>query len=163
NVLDFLDSSDKDIVIEENRVYLRHLFIYETKLADNLTNIVNYKKNASDNSSELGMLNHKIKNYQTKKRIIIEEKQKEASKKKILSDNFLTVTGGTDNGKTTVVKGIIDIYKQINQKGIVKLCAPTGRASKNLEDTTGYKASTIHRMIGLQQYGEMPIYNEQNK
>src|SRR5699024_2988813 len=56
-----------------------------------------------------------------------------------------------------------DIYKQLNPKGIVKLCAPTGRASKNLEDTTGYKASTIHRMMGLQQYGEMPIYNEQNK
>src|SRR5699024_9265212 len=94
NVLDYLDSSDRDIdieiyhdfmnsfnkniLIEPNRAYIRNLFIYEIKLADNLTNIVNYKKNASDNSSELGMLNHKIKSYQTKNRIILAEKQREA-------------------------------------------------------------------------------------
>src|SRR5699024_6663446 len=77
DILYFLDSSNKDIVIEDNKVYLYHLFVYENKLAESLADIVNYKKNKY--SSESSMLDFKIKNYQAKNQIILAEKQRERS------------------------------------------------------------------------------------
>ncbi len=52
------------------------------------------------------------------------------------------VTGGPGTGKTTLIKKVISTFK-----GRVELCAPTGRAAKRLEEVTGTKAKTIHRML----------------
>lgn len=52
--------------------------------------------------------------------------------------------GYAGTGKTTIVKIIADY---INQSHKVLLMAPTGRASRVLSEKTGYKASTIHKVI----------------
>jgi len=57
----------------------------------------------------------------------------------------LVVTGGPGVGKTTIVRGILEIFRA---KGLVcALCAPTGRAAKRLTETTGQEARTIHRLL----------------
>ncbi len=50
-------------------------------------------------------------------------------------------------GKTTIVKCILEIYK--NDKYKVELCAPTGRAAKRMSETTGEEAKTIHRLLEI--------------
>ncbi len=55
------------------------------------------------------------------------------------------VTGGPGTGKTTIVRGILEIFTARRQR--VALCAPTGRAAKRLGETTGREAKTIHRLL----------------
>jgi exodeoxyribonuclease V alpha subunit len=57
----------------------------------------------------------------------------------------LVITGGPGVGKTTIVRGILEIFAA---KGLAcELCAPTGRAAKRLSETTGRAARTIHRLL----------------
>lgn len=57
------------------------------------------------------------------------------------------ITGGPGTGKTTIVRCILELFKQQNRK--VLLCAPTGRASKRLSETSGMEAKTIHRALEM--------------
>ncbi len=56
------------------------------------------------------------------------------------------LTGGPGVGKTTIVKALTEVYKAQRLK--VLLAAPTGRAAKRLEEATGSRAQTIHRLLG---------------
>jgi exodeoxyribonuclease V alpha subunit len=57
----------------------------------------------------------------------------------------LVITGGPGVGKTTLVRGVLDVFASHGQR--VALCAPTGRAAKRLTETTGREARTIHRLL----------------
>lgn len=72
------------------------------------------------------------------------ESQREAIRR-ALRHKLLVITGGPGVGKTTIVKGIVEIF---DAKGLsVALCAPTGRAAKRLTESTGREARTIHRLL----------------
>lgn len=64
------------------------------------------------------------------------------------SRKLLIVTGGPGTGKTTILKGILDLYDQMELTAL--LAAPTGRAAKRLQEVTGQDASTIHRLLECQ-------------
>ncbi len=57
----------------------------------------------------------------------------------------LLITGGPGTGKTTILKGILSLYRQMGLRCL--LAAPTGRAAKRLTEVTGEDASTIHRLL----------------
>src|SRR5690606_8913560 len=53
----------------------------------------------------------------------------------------VVLTGGPGTGKSTVVHEILQLARKAGSD--VLLAAPTGRAAKRLEQTTGHAASTI--------------------
>lgn len=66
-----------------------------------------------------------------------------------LSNRFSIITGGAGTGKTTVMKAIISIYKQVNPHKEITLLAPTGKASRRMTEVIGLPASTIHHRLGI--------------
>lgn len=81
-----------------------------------------------------------------------------AAVKLALSSRVSVITGRPGCGKTTVSKAIIDL---LEDAGLTyQLCAPTGRASKRMNEATGYPAATMHRVLGANGTGF--IHNERN-
>lgn len=66
-----------------------------------------------------------------------------------LQNQLLVITGGPGTGKTTIIRGIISAYESLHPGYRIKVCAPTGRAAKRITETSGFEASTIHRLIEL--------------
>jgi len=80
-----------------------------------------------------------------------------------LKNGTAIITGGPGTGKTTILKCILSILQQTNKK--VLLCAPTGRASKRMSESTGKEAKTIHRaleMMSTNNNGNIFNRNESN-
>ena len=71
------------------------------------------------------------------------------------------ITGGPGTGKTTIIKAIIYLLKNIGIEAV--LCAPTGRAAKRLSLSSDIPAKTIHRLLEINFSGGNFVYNEQNK
>ena len=59
----------------------------------------------------------------------------------------LLLTGGPGTGKTTSVRGIVEMLDRMGYK--ILLLAPTGRAAKRLGELCGRDAQTIHRCLGM--------------
>jgi exodeoxyribonuclease V alpha subunit len=61
------------------------------------------------------------------------------------TEKVLVITGGPGVGKTTIVRGVIEVFAAKRLR--VALAAPTGRAAKRLAESTGREARTIHRLL----------------
>ena len=82
-----------------------------------------------------------------------------AAIKSVFSNGVSVITGGPGTGKTTLIKGIVNILKNRGKRPL--LCAPTGRASKRMMQATGEEAKTIHRLLGMESVGgNNCCYNE---
>ena len=69
----------------------------------------------------------------------------EQAVKQALQDKVVVITGGPGTGKTTIIRAILNLYKQLSAR--VCLAAPTGRAAKRLSEATHHPASTVHRLL----------------
>lgn len=79
---------------------------------------------------------------------------------KALTESVSVVTGGPGVGKTTIVRALVRILAQ-KQKRLL-LAAPTGRAAKRLEESTGHAASTLHRLLEWNPMGSQFGRNQEN-
>lgn len=74
----------------------------------------------------------------------------------------MVITGGPGTGKTTIIQALLKIFSRLGVK--ILLAAPTGRAAKRMNETTGFDARTIHRMLeyslqkgGFQKNEDKPL------
>ncbi len=66
----------------------------------------------------------------------------------ILQGGLAVLTGGPGTGKTTLVRLVLAICRRLGLR--VALAAPTGRAAKRLEESSGQAALTLHRLLEYQ-------------
>ena len=76
-----------------------------------------------------------------------------------LTSKLCVITGGPGTGKTSVQKALLDLYKKRYPEAKIACCAPTGKAARRMEQSTGVSSSTVHRALGLianedGQYGD---------
>jgi len=69
-----------------------------------------------------------------------------------LEHGVFVLTGGPGTGKTTVVKGILNVLEQAGCR--ILLAAPTGRAARRMAESAGHPAATVHRLLECQPTGE---------
>ena len=74
--------------------------------------------------------------------------QREAVKM-ALTSKLCVITCGPGTGKTSVQKVLLDLYKDQFPGAKIACCAPTGKAARRMEQSTGVPASTVHRALGL--------------
>lgn len=74
--------------------------------------------------------------------------QREALFRALMS-GVTVITGGPGTGKTTVVKGLMEIFSDLGMK--IALSAPTGRAAKRLSEATSSEAKTLHRLLEMEK------------
>lgn len=140
-----------------SRVYLPALYFMEEEVAEKLVALEGFGDGAR--ISDEDRLNELIDGYQISSGIDYNAEQREAIKA-ALQEKVTVVTGGPGTGKTTIVTGIIALMEDMGWEVI--LAAPTGRAAKRLEETTGREAKTIHRTLGFKPPNEFE-YNSENK
>lgn len=153
---------NKEMVICEDKYYLRESFDMENYISESLLEIssgktTNYKK-----------IDELIKQIEKDENIKFDKTQIEAMKE-ALNNNVTIITGGPGTGKTTIVKTILKIFKALNNYSEgesiynIALLAPTGRAGKKLMEVTNHSAMTIHRFLKWHKESNTFEYNESNK
>lgn len=78
----------------------------------------------------------------------------------IAESGLCILTGGPGTGKSTVIRQVIELAEANEVE--VFLAAPTGRAAKRLDETTGHPAKTIHRLLEIQGDSGTFFYNANN-
>jgi exodeoxyribonuclease V alpha subunit len=123
---------EKEVIAEDDAYYLPPLFFCEQGSAKRIREIMAAQRKKM------------IKKRDISSEINYDKSQLEAIQRAADSKIFC-LTGGPGTGKTTVTKGIIQLFEQ-NGFDIL-LTAPTGRAAKRMTETTGLPAKTIHRLL----------------
>ena len=160
NFTEYLDElvQDKRTVIDTEKVYTRQLFTAETYCAKFINSRVDSKnKIISDQIISAAIL----KSEQALSGKLSDEQT--AAVKAAADNDLLLITGGPGCGKTTIIRTIVDAYRQADKN--IMLAAPTGKAAQRMSAVCNYEACTIHRLLkfdpfkGGFQYGpNAPIY-----
>ncbi|PFO03610.1 ATP-dependent RecD-like DNA helicase [Bacillus sp. AFS076308] len=147
------------IIGEEKRIYLPSLFFAEKGLVTSINRILKQTEYSeqfpeSEFLLALGGLEERLG-------VQYAPSQREAIQNALMSP-MLILTGGPGTGKTTVIKGIVELYGELHGCSLepkdyfkkdepfpILLAAPTGRAAKRMTESTGLPAVTIHRLLGF--------------
>lgn len=141
----------RKIVIEGKRIYPRSLYNSEQEIAYDLYRLMNNRDEPIEYDED--EIDRCLEDVQAEFSITYGQDQLQAIKDAIKSPVFL-LTGGPGTGKTTILRGITEVYMKLNKidredaKGI-KLAAPTGRAAQKMANATEMDASTIHHLLGI--------------
>lgn len=153
---------DLMVVNKEDRYYLKDMWEAETLI------VKRFRLLAHKEDEDFKNLEDKLTEMESVFGISYNEEQRRAILDSIRK-NFLIITGGPGTGKTTIMKGIIELYKEVHKLSYeklaerVQLLAPTGRAAKRMSDATLMPASTIHRFLKWQKETNKFQVNEYHK
>ncbi|MGG6447639.1 SF1B family DNA helicase RecD2 [Pseudobacillus badius] len=146
------------VVGEESRVFLPSLYFSEKGLVANIERLLKQTEYEDQFPESEFLL--ALGDLEERTGVHYAPSQKEAIQKALMSP-MMILTGGPGTGKTTVIKGIVELYSELHGCSLdpkaygkdepfpVKLAAPTGRAAKRMAESTGLPAVTIHRLLGF--------------
>lgn len=142
-----------DSVASLNVCYLAELYEAETYTAYRLKSMTSAKTKSSVNLEKL------ISKLENLYNISYAPLQKQAIEL-ALNNMVLVITGGPGTGKTTILRGILKLYDELELETL--LAAPTGRAAKRMSELSGREAFTIHRLLGakMSEDGETVVFTK---
>ncbi|MUV39541.1 Exodeoxyribonuclease V [Lentibacillus sp. JNUCC-1] len=149
-------NTKKTVIVQQGNVYLPSLYYAEDGFAANVKRLQEQQIETDTTMAELLKITGEVEDEEI---LSYGEDQFEAIQK-ALHSKIMILTGGPGTGKTTVIKGILHAYANIHNLSLDRddydrkadypfvLTAPTGRAAKRLNESTGLRAVTIHRLLG---------------
>ncbi|KAF1296399.1 exodeoxyribonuclease V subunit alpha [Enterococcus sp. JM4C] len=148
---------------EETKLYENSLYFSELGIGSSIQRLLSRKKQIK---YEKKTVKKTLRILEKQLKISYGESQQKAIEEAICSPLFI-LTGGPGTGKTTVINGIVNLFAELNGLELdptkysqevfpILLAAPTGRAAKRMNETTGLPAGTIHRLLGLNGHEKTP-------
>lgn len=144
---------------EETRLYLPSLYFSEVGIASKILDLV--KENKKHHHFSKDEIRKAIGEVEERYNVSYAPTQAQAIET-ALNSAVMILTGGPGTGKTTVVKGLVEVYAELHGLSLdpkyyvqkeepfpIVLAAPTGRAAKRLAESTELPAMTIHRLLGF--------------
>jgi exodeoxyribonuclease V alpha subunit len=159
------------LVKEDGRVYLSSLYYAEKGFVASIQRMMSAEGELQSHPESEFLL--QLGEIEEKHSVQYAPKQREAVQM-ALQSKIMLLTGGPGTGKTTVIKGIVEMYAALNGYSLepkdykegkafpILLAAPTGRAAKRMSEATGLPASTIHRLLGWTREGVFQ-HDEENQ
>jgi exodeoxyribonuclease V alpha subunit len=145
-------AADRDIVIEDDLIFLSRMLRAESDLAARLLALTQAPLGLPEIKLDLA-----LKWFEEKNDIALASAQREAIKT-ALTSKLTVITGGPGVGKTTITRAIVKILRAKECR--VLLASPTGRAAKRLSESTGATAQTIHRLLKYDAATHGFVHNE---
>ena len=144
---------------EETRLYLPSLYFSEVGIASKILDLI--KENDKRAHFSKDEIRKAIGEVEERYDVTYAPTQAQAIET-ALNSAVMILTGGPGTGKTTVIKGLVEVYAELHGLSLdpkyyaqkeepfpIVLAAPTGRAAKRLAESTELPAMTIHRLLGF--------------
>lgn len=148
NQINFL-ISNKDIIYDESKIYLKSLFFAELSFAKHIKRLAVY-----DECFERSLVEKILDDICSEKNIVLEEAQRKACIEFNLSNSGVyLLIGSAGTGKTFVMNLIIEVGERLEAftktkiKSKILAVAPTGKASKVASKSIGRECFTVHRSL----------------
>jgi len=155
-IIEKLNNSIKESRDYNKAVYLEKFHFCESSIAIRIKALIDFSKSIRKIDSEKA-----AEWVQQQLPIVLAKNQIEAIKC-AFEKKVMIITGGPGTGKTTIINAVLKIFSKLKVK--IMLAAPTGRAAKQMSETTGYGAKTIHRLLefsfkkgGFQKNEDKPL------
>ena len=91
-------------------------------------------------------LNEAIKDNESANGITLDNYQEEAIKT-FFNEKMSMIIGGPGSGKTTLIKCLVEIFKEFFVYQNIIVVAPTGRAAKRISEISNVESKTIHSLL----------------
>ena len=141
---------EKKIVIKEidgvRQIYATSYYYCELNCARMLSELNVRMASEEALREQEPLIKKKIDLLEKTQKIELDDLQKYAILQSVKNGVFI-LSGGPGTGKTTTINSIIQYFETEDKE--ITLAAPTGRASKRMQEATGYEAKTIHRLLEL--------------
>lgn len=133
------------LYVEDYRIYHHTQYLAEQGIAKFLFHFVNFN-DVNEFQISQDCIEENFLEIEQSLQIQYDDMQKEAIRM-MAQHEFSILTGGPGTGKTTIVQGMIQLYRKLFPAHVISICAPTGRASKRLSQLCECDASTIHSLL----------------
>lgn len=131
-----------EVVSNHGNVYLPKQFLQESETAQKAVELFLAKPMVVDIAQPLEKVKRSLG-------LNLSKRQSEGVEM-VFRHNLSIITGGPGTGKTTVLKTVIEVYRQLYPRQKIVLGAPTGKASRRMAEATGIdEAQTLHSILGL--------------
>jgi exodeoxyribonuclease V alpha subunit len=156
-----MKKNNPKFTIENDIIYLNKYYKYESGIKYNILRLLDAKFKHTITDVE-----KKIKEIEAKQGFEFTDEQREAIYLAV-NHNVVIVNGKAGTGKTSVIKGIVEVLKSVeileSTEGLeYATCALSGKASQRIQESTGLDSYTIHRLLGY-NVALGWVYNENNK
>ena len=155
---EILDNLLYNILIEDDKIFLRYLYDAEQTIAEKITDLSKNKKQIYTREEVEKVLNNICK----QNHIVLELQQKEAVIETCMYDSGVFIlSGSAGTGKTFITKIIVKVQKQLEKLYKKKQdisflgLAPTGKATKVMSKNFAelhINCKTIHRALEYQNF-----------
>lgn len=166
NVIECIDLFDKYIdddqvkenplleIGEGNKIGLKRYYNVEEYIFNKVTEM----KNIEPITVTEDNINDGLKEAEDKQGFELTEEQRDVVIN-ALKNNVTIISGKAGSGKSSTVRSILTIYSKAGYQ--IGCCALSAKAAMVIRESTGFPATTIHRMLGCQGANKFK-YNKDN-